>query len=279
MNKVIDLSSKQQDVQNDDYRLDSFLSSKLRECDFVEVTHKPKKLAPDAIKKREDIDAIKNYYIENGKYRDHLIFTIGIGCGVRAGDLMKFRFGTLLQPNGTGGYNIRKEFYILEEKTTKPRAIFVSLDMVEALKLYLSHMDRDVDLNSYLFESEAGHKKEVGSKRKGAFNPKTGLHREIQPDTGMAVESVSYALRVAVKKLNLNYHVASHTLRKTFAYHYLTEHGDSERALENLQYILNHASRSDTLKYIGITNSEIRDHCLNLYTGKKLYSEVMKLIS
>lgn len=56
-------------------------------------------------------------------------------------------------------------------------------------------------------------------------------------------------------------------LRKTFAYHFLMEAPDRNRALELLSMQLNHSSIAYTLRYIGITQDEILETCFRLDLG------------
>ena len=64
-----------------------------------------------------------------------------------------------------------------------------------------------------------------------------------------------YFLSKAAKDVGISDPIGTHTLRKTFAY-WAYKRGTS---LELIQKILNHASPSVTLRYIGITQEQIDD--------------------
>lgn len=235
----------------------------------------PPKVAPDAIKSLHDIRRIQKYFKTKGKYRDNLIFTMGINFGLRAGDLLKFKFGTLLEvvedPSDPSIRTLacRNDFYTEEEKTNKKRHIYVSSnkEVVDALYLYLQSIPKDkrFTLNDCLFFSQSRNKMQ----RSSTSTRNVGC--------GIKVDSFSDSLKKAVKDLGLNYHVASHTMRKTFAYHYLTNYeGDKNRALYELQKILNHSSPSITLDYIGITDKDIQNNILGLYRQDNQYTEILR---
>ena len=82
----------------------------------------------------------------------------------------------------------------------------------------------------------------------------------------MHVNSVERILKAAVKACGIEATVATHTLRKTFAYHMIMQAPDRSRAIEMLQKILGHSSQNITLMYAGITDSEIVD----MYKGINL---------
>ena len=59
----------------------------------------------------------------------------------------------------------------------------------------------------------------------------------------------------------IEYRIGTHTLRKTFGYHFYQENKD----VALLQSILNHSAPSVTLRYIGI-NQDIIDSSLNAFS-------------
>ena len=63
----------------------------------------------------------------------------------------------------------------------------------------------------------------------------------------------------ACRKAKINENIGTHTLRKTFGYHYYKKYKD----VAMLQKIFNHSSPNITLRYIGITEDEIYDSYSN----------------
>ena len=218
---------------------------------FEGIECAPRKVAPDAIRDPEHIRMIKDWCIDNGKYRDNLLICMGFGCGLRASDLQPLRVGHLLGFDKDNQLIYKDEFYTIEKKTTKRRKIYITEEIREAANLYFRSCAgrRSLDLNTYLFMSESNH---------GSNKP-------------LSVDAISDVLAKIVKELNLPYHVSSHTLRKTFGYqfmlNYVDEFGEhnTDKALVILQKILNHHDVKDTLRYIGITDQEIKNTCNNMY--------------
>ena len=84
----------------------------------------------------------------------------------------------------------------------------------------------------------------------------------------LTVRSIERLLKSIVNdECQIPVHASTHMLRKTFAYHFLMEAPDRNRALELLSMQLNHSSIAYTLRYIGITQDEILDTCFRLDLG------------
>lgn len=209
-------------------------------------------LAPDhaaePIKSVDDIFAISQYLISNGRYRDNMLFIVGINFGLRASDLRMLRFSNIINENCT----FRDSFPIFEKKTRntrkrkKNRYITINTAVVEAVTLYLENTP-GVSLSDYMFRSISNNGSSVN-----------------EP---ISVYSIERILKGIAKDLDLNIKMSTHTLRKTFCYHQmLLSHNDSRKLLL-LQKMLNHSSPVQTLEYIGITSEEIEDAYRQLNLG------------
>lgn len=206
----------------------------------------------DPIKSLDDITAISDYYLSRGKYRDNMLFILGINFGLRVSDLVRLRFSDLIDDN----FQFKMTFPILEKKTSKtrktPKNRYITINdaVMDAVTLYLENTD-GVTLSDYLFRSQSNN----GS------NQNKPMHRN-------SVESI---LKRAANDLNLPYHVATHTLRKTFGYHQMVMGGNDPRTLLLLQKIFGHSTAAQTLEYIGITSEEIQQAYLSLNLGGVSY--------
>ena len=209
-------------------------------------------LAPDhaaePIKSVDDIFAISQYLISKGRYRDNMLFIVGINFGLRASDLRMLRFSNIINENCT----FRDSFPIFEKKTRntrkrkKNRYITINTAVVEAVTLYLENTP-GVSLSDYMFRSISNNGSNVN-----------------EP---ISVYSIERILKGIAKDLDLNVKMSTHTLRKTFCYHQmLLSHNDSRKLLL-LQKMLNHSSPVQTLEYIGITSEEIEDAYRQLNLG------------
>lgn len=213
---------------------------------FVDNIPQKKKEAAEPLKRVEDIVKVSDYLIKEGRYRDNLIFVLGINLGLRCGDLSHLKVGHLLEDGG-GAY--RNEFTIQEEKTSKYRKLYLNESIYDAADLYFSSIGT-VDLNDYLFKCESNRGKNLN-----------------QP---LSVRSIERMLKEVInEKCGIEIHASTHCLRKTFAYHVIQSAPDRERAIEFLQKILGHSSQSITLRYAGITDDEVMATYQGLNLGRR----------
>lgn len=204
--------------------------------------------AAEPIKSMDDIFRISEYLISNGRYRDNMLFIVGINFGLRVSDLRVLRFSNLINDNCT----FKDSFPVFEKKTRntrkkkKNRYITINTAVIESVTLYLENTP-GVHLNDYMFRSLSNH---------GA--------NQNEP---LATWSIDRILKGVAKDLDLNMKMSTHTLRKTFCYHQMLLSNNSSRKLMLLQKMLNHSSPAQTLDYIGITREEIEDAYRKLNLG------------
>lgn len=214
-------------------------------------------LAPEhvaePIKSMDDIIRISNHLINTGRYRDNMLFIVGINFGLRVSDLRMLRFSNLINDNLT----FKDSFAVFERKTRntrkrkKNRYITINTAVIEAITTYLEHTP-NVSLSDYMFRSL--------SNRGGNIN---------EP---LSLQSIDRILKNIAFELDINVKMSTHTLRKTFCYHQmLMSHNDS-RKLMLLQKMLNHSSPAQTLDYIGITGEEIEEAYKKLNLGSVRYN-------
>ncbi|MDR2043436.1 MAG: tyrosine-type recombinase/integrase [Clostridium sp.] len=214
--------------------------------------HEDRELAPEhaaePIKSMDDISAISDFLISNGRYRDNMLFIAGINFGLRVSDLRVLRFSDLINDNLT----FKDSFAVFEQKTRntrkrkKNRYIATNAAVVEAVTLYLEHTE-NVSLSDYMFRSL--------SNRGGSAN---------EP---LSAKSIDRILKRIAADLGLNVKVSTHTLRKTFCYHQMVMSHNDGRKLLLLQKMLGHSSPAQTLDYIGVTSEEIEEAYKKLNLG------------
>lgn len=204
----------------------------------------------EPIKSMEEIDRISDYLIQNERYRDNMLFIVGINFGLRVSDLVTLRFSNLI----TDDLVFRDRFAILEKKTSntrkvkKNRYITINDAVVEAVSLYLEHTS-GVRLSDYMFRSESNH----------GMNENKPMHRV----------SVDRIMKGIGRDLELGNKMATHSLRKTFAYHQMVMSGNDPRKLLLLQKMFGHSTAAQTLDYIGITGEEIDEAYRRMNLGSK----------
>lgn len=213
---------------------------------FVHEAEAPKKRAAEPIKDIRDIIRIQDYLIDHKRYRDNLIFTMGINLGLRCGDLLQLRVGHIIEDDGSA---YRRQITLIEEKTGKRRVVYMNESIMDAADLYFQSCGV-VTANDYLFQCESN------------FAKNSGEH--------LTVRSVERMLKEVINdELGIKVHASTHCLRKTFAYHVIQTAPDRSRAIEFLQKILGHSSPAITLRYAGITDEEIYQTYSSLNLGRR----------
>lgn len=197
-----------------------------------------KEHSAEPIKSMDDIIRISQFLIEKKRFRDNMLFIVGINFGLRVSDLRTLRFSHLINDDCT----FRDRFPILEKKTKNTRKhqrnryISINTAVVEAVTLYLENTP-GIHLSDYMFRSASNN----------------GCN-ENKPISKQAVDAM---LKGVAKDLGLGNRMATHSLRKTFAYHQMVMSGNDPRKLLLLQKMFGHSTAAQTLDYIGITSEEI----------------------
>lgn len=178
----------------------------------------------EPIRDQKDIKNIKKLLAD--KPRDLAIFTLGINTNLRASDLLQIKVGMVRNIAVGDHFTISQE-----KKTSKERIITINRTVHETIKNLLSTMPADTQDSAPLFQS-----------RKGG--------------TPLCVPYLNGLVKSWCKEINLMGNYGSHTLRKTFGYTHRTVHGTD---IPTLMQMFNHSSQKQTLTYLGIQPSEIRD--------------------
>jgi integrase len=172
------------------------------------------------IRDPEKVEAIKQFLKEQNE-RNYLLFLIGINTGLRISDILKLKVGDV---KGT-------HISIREKKTGKQKRIRITPSLKRELKWYVEGKNDE----EYLIKSRNGCNKPIG-------------------------RSMAYKiLRKVAERFNLD-EIGTHTLRKTFGYHFYQQTKD----VAMLQEIFNHSSPAITLKYIGV-NQDSMDRAMTKF--------------
>lgn len=203
----------------------------------------------EPIKDIDTINMISEYLISHQRYRDNMMFIVGINFGLRVSDLLSLRFSHLIGDDMC----FKNKFQLLEQKTKetrnvkKNRCITINDAVMDAVELYLKNTP-GCSLSDFMFRGE--------SRRCDSSKP-------------MTRKSADRILKQINDELNLGIHMSTHTLRKTFGYHQMAMAGNSQRQLLLLQKMFGHSSPAMTLNYIGLTDEEMSAAYTKLNLGSE----------
>lgn len=172
------------------------------------------------IRDPEKIAAMKRYLLQRSK-RNYILFIIGINTGLRISDILQLKKEDLLQTH----------LKLREKKTRKEKRIRIP----PAIRKELIEYAKTLQDGEYVFRSRQGG------------------NRPIDRSTAYRI------LREAAEYVSLD-EVGTHTLRKTFGYHFYQQTKD----VAMLQELFNHSSPHITLKYIGV-NQDAMDKAMMKY--------------
>jgi integrase len=143
-----------------------------------------------------------------------MLVYLGVNTGLRGSDLLKLRVD---QVRG------RSSIYLRETKTNKERTIPILKHVKLEIENYLQHIKGQ----KYLFQPRYANK----------------------PLSRFRAYKI---LKKVEEKFNLC-SLGTHTLRKTFGYHFYKNNND----IATLMLIFNHSTEAMTLKYIGVSQETI----------------------
>ena len=170
----------------------------------------------DPIRNKEYINAVKRVLRESGT-RNLLLFLLGINTGLRVSDLLALRVRDVKDKDSV---------QLREKKTHKTRRFPIPKE----IRSFIGEYVEQKPLSRYLFKSRKSNK----------------------PISRVQAYRI---IREACNILGIE-HTGTHSLRKTFGYHFYKQTKD----IALLQKILNHSSQDITLRYIGVTQEVIEDN-------------------
>jgi len=181
------------------------------------------------IKSEKKINEMIMRMTDEGKYREALLFIIGINTGLRISDILKLKWGDL-----------QRDFVVIkEQKTGKTRKIVWNQAVRDFVSEFFDQFSHDS--NEYIFVSES-------NRNRGKIWSRQYVWKILN----------EYARAVGIVEP-----IGTHTLRKTFGY-MLYKRGTP---VEYIQKLLNHSSPQITLRYIGIEQQELDNLVANLNLG------------
>ena len=219
--------------------------------------------AAEFIHSLDDIRAIQNYYLSNGRHRDYMMFTVGICTGLRISDIVSLNISDVLNEDGS----FKEYIDIIEKKTGKRSA---NLDdkclITEAMRLAIGTYLNHHEIKSY-------NEPLMYSKK----SDRNGEHR-IKEESGWRI------IKQAQRALGLNYNLGSHSMRKTFANIAAccgTESNIDMNKLIQVQHMLKHGDYKTTMRYLSLNSvftSRARQEVSDFILGKTEYNDLTEAL-
>ena len=157
-------------------------------------------------------------FLKKRKLRDYVLFCLGINSGLRISDILNLNVSDVKD---------RNYLKLCEKKTGKYKIVPLNKKLKNILTSYTENRVLDEPLFLTKFKNRMD--------RITAYR----------------------IINKACKEINLETKIGTHTLRKTFGYHFYKKYKD----VAMLQKILNHSTPKITMTYIGINDEEIWNCC------------------
>lgn len=154
-------------------------------------------------------------YLKRTDERNYILFITGVYTGLRISDILRLKIKDVKD---------KRFIYLREKKTSKQNIIEINKLLEKEYKWYCA----DKEIDEYLIKSREGVNKAIS--RVQAYK----IIKNVGKDFGID-------------------NLGTHTLRKTFGYHYYKQTKD----VATLMKMFNHSDPSITLRYIGIIQDEM----------------------
>ncbi|HEY5582911.1 MAG TPA: tyrosine-type recombinase/integrase [Ruminiclostridium sp.] len=175
----------------------------------------------DPIRSTKKIHELEEY-LKKQCIRNMIMFQCGIYTGLRISDILKFK---------VADFKDKDSITLREKKTGKKRTFEINPILKKSVEDYIVNMEPE----DYLIKSRQGFNKAISAAMAWVI------------------------LRDAGKEVGIE-NLGTHSMRKTFGFHYYQKDKD----IETLKEIFNHNDSSITKRYIGITQDTVNFAIKNL---------------
>ncbi len=177
------------------------------------------------IRDKKVLDLFKREVLGRSR-RDYIMVLIGINTGLRIGDIVPLKVKDVY----------KKTHINIEEQKTGKRKVFPIMHIGKEINAYIE--EEGLEGQDYLFRSRQVDR--------------DGIKRSI------STTQAYRRLKAVAVDLGID-DFGTHSLRKSFGYHYYKQTKD----IAKLMTIFNHSSEAITMRYIGITQEAIDESMMN----------------
>lgn len=176
------------------------------------------------LKKKEDIQKLKDYFYTKKQYRNYALICLGLNTALRISDMLQLKWKDVYSEDKQ---QFLTHIRLVEQKTQKDAQIILNTSVKYALLEYKKKLE-DYSKDNYIFASPQ------------------------KPGFPISRVQAYRIIRRAVTELGFDSHISCHSLRKTFGYQAWKE--GTEPAL--LMMIFNHSSYQVTKRYLCIDQDD-----------------------
>lgn len=184
------------------------------------------------IKNRDDIQRLKEYFLQKGEIRNYTMITLALNTSLRIGDLLGLKWGDVYYFELN---RYRQHLVVQEQKTHKRNIIPLNIEAMASLERLRQSVE-NLTPESCIFKSRVGRNQHIGRSR--AFN----------------------IIKNAVRELHIEGSISCHSLRKTFGYQAWKK--GVPPAL--IMSIYNHSSIEITKRYLSIDQDDKDEVFMNM---------------
>lgn len=216
----------------------------------------------DALYTREDTNKLVSFFLKKGNLTMATICIFGLNNGNRIGDIIKMPVEMLVDGNG----NIKDKVWINEEKNGFSRWLYFNEVTKKVLSYYHSFQTYKRPFD-YFFTSNANFKRYEKDELTGETIQK-----------GLSYEATRIAMAEACTMCFENFHLRTHTFRKTACNIIARENSElfKRRMVGDMvaRMFLGHVNLSTTEKfYLSMSEQERKNVQLNLNLGLEAWNE------
>lgn len=178
----------------------------------------------DPIRKKEDIESLKNYFLSKGQIRDYAMVSVALNTSLRISDLLQLKWADVYDFKCQ---SFKAHINIVEKKTRKKNRVVINHESLLALNLLRNSL-KDIAAETYIYRSRVGQNRPIG-------------------------RSTAYKIiKKAAEDLDIEGIIGCHSLRKTFGYQAWKT--GVQPAL--IMSIYNHSSMEITKRYLSIDQDD-----------------------
>lgn len=239
-----------------------FLTGK--KCNGVNIAHEA-----ECIDTRTQFIEIQNNLINDKKYREWLLWSLGVATGLRISDLIQLKWMHVFDQSG----NFRERFPKVEQKTGKFNLVLITDFIKDCIEKYINFTKINTTPSDYIFKSQKGYK----------YNPKLSPDEneilKINKQIKFGQDQISKTLKKYGRSVGL-LHNTSHAMRKSFVHiaECFYDSSYSEQTHSAIQKVLLHSNPNVTTFYSKrFLNEydELRQTVSDFLSGKIIQDEIV----